>query len=155
LVAHTISTIICTLALVILIAVLPPMYGIATANINDNMVRRELAEITEYTSNTFGNLFVLANSTNLQSLNLTKQLTNLPASIENSAYGLNLTSVGGKAVKIVAYLISKPSVSAEAWLAPGLKSDNSSCSIQSGPWSAVAGCLRNSTGFYAWIKKGV
>ena len=152
--APTISHLICSMALVMLIFVMPFFYAIAINNISVNMVQRELKEVADYVSNTLANLYFLVNSTDSHDVYLEKELLYLPSMVENSVYIVNITKIdgsGGNASKITAYLKDRSSVAADAWLAPGLKPSPACHSIESGGRTVVAGCSRNGT---VWIKYG-
>jgi hypothetical protein len=57
------SHLICTSALIVLIFLMPFYYFYIVDNMNTEMATRELKEIADYVSNSFGNLYFLANST--------------------------------------------------------------------------------------------
>jgi len=147
----TISHLICTMALVMLIFVMPFFYAIVANNIRVDMMRRELKEITDYVSNTLANLYFLVNSTDSLDVSLEKELMYLPSAVENSVYIVKIEGNGGNASKITAYLKDRSSVAVDAWLVPGLKvgAENS---VESDGKVVVAGCSRNGTGVYVWIK---
>ncbi|MGC8998141.1 MAG: hypothetical protein ACP5JW_01870 [Candidatus Bathyarchaeia archaeon] len=126
----------------------------AVDNIRFGMVRRELREIADYVSNTIANLYFLVNSTEIQSVNLTKELVYLPSSVENFVYVLRIEGSGGTALKVIAYLKDRSSVLADTWLTPGLKVDAARNSVVSCGWTVVVGCYRNSAGVYVWIGYG-
>jgi len=149
----TISHIICTTALVSLIFIMPFYYAIVLDNISMDLARRELKEIAAYVSNTFANLYFLVNSTQFVDVNLTKELTYLPFTVEDSIYVVKIIGSNGNATKIAAYLKERSSIISEAWLAPGLKI-GSNDSVESWRGTIVAGCNRNATGIYIWISYG-
>lgn len=149
--APTISHLICTSALVTLIFLMPFFYAIAVDNIRWDMIRRELREITDYVSNTIANLYFLVNSTEILNVTLQKELVYLPSTVENFAFILEIEGSSGNALKVKAYLKDKPSVSADTWLAPGLKVDAARNYIVSCGLTVIVGCFRNSTGVYVWI----
>jgi hypothetical protein len=144
----TIGHLICTSALIMLIFVMPTFYATVSNNISLNMARRELKEIADYASNTLSNLYFLVNSTDCLDVSLTKELMYLPSSVENSVYTLEIEE---DASRVTAYLKDRSSIMADAWLVPGLKASEKS-SIESGDRAVVAGCSRNGTGVYVWIK---
>jgi len=150
--APTISHVICTTGLVILIFVMPFFYAIVVNNIDAEMMKRELREITDYVSNTIANLYFLVNSTNYVNVSLEKELVYLPSDVENSLYIVEIVESGGNASKITAYLKNKSSVAVDSWIAPGLKVGAENY-IESGR-TVVVGCSRNGTSFYAWIRYG-
>lgn len=131
-----------------LIFVMPVFYATVTNNISVNMARRELKEIADYVSNTLANLYFLVNSTNCLNVSLTKELMYLPSAVENSGYTIE---IDGNASKVTAYLKDRSWIAADAWLVPSLKAGAES-SIGSGARTVVAGCSRNGTGVYAWIR---
>jgi len=136
-----------------LIFVMPFFYAIVVDNIRVDMMRMELKEITDYVSNTLANLYFLVNSTDSPDGPLEKELIYLPSTVENSVYIVNIDGSGGTASKITAYLKDRTSVEVDAWLVPGLKVGED-YSIESGRRTVVAGCSRNGTGVYVWIKYG-
>ncbi len=150
--APTISHVICTTGLVILIFVMPFFYANVVNNIDAEMMKRELREITDYVSNTMTNLYLLVNSTNHVTASLEKELVYLPSDVENALYIVEIVESGGNASKITAYLKNRPSIAVDSWLAPGLKVSAGNY-VESGR-TVVAGCSRNGTSFYAWIRYG-
>lgn len=152
--APTIGHVICTMGLVILIFVMPFFYGIVVDNIEAEMMRRELREIADYVSNTIANLYFLVNSTDYGNVSLEKALVYLPSAVENSVYVVEIVESGGNASKIAAYLKNKSSIAVDSWLAPGLKVGAEKNYIESNGRTVVAGCSRNGTSVYAWIKYG-
>ena len=149
--APTISHLICTMALVMLIFIMPFFYAIVVDNIRVDMVQKELKEISDYVSNTLANLYFLANSTDVPSVSMQKDLIYLPFTVEDSIYILKIEGTGKNASKITAYLKDKPSVAADAWLPPGLYRDEGRSVIESGARTFAACCIRNVTGVYVWI----
>lgn len=150
--APTISHVICTAGLVILIFVMPFFYSTVVNTVDAEMMKRELKEIGDYVSNTIANLYFLVNSTNDDSVSLEKELVYLPSAVENSLYIVEIVESGGNASKITSYLKNKPSIAVDSWIAPGLKVDAENY-IESGR-TVVAGCSRNGTSFYVWIRYG-
>ncbi len=148
--APALSHLICSMALVVLIFLMPVFYAFSMDSVTTQLTGRELTEIADYTSNALENLSYLANFTEAVPLNLTKQLLYLPSNVENSAFVLNITSSNGNALKVVAYLRDRQTISVESWLPPGLKV-GSNTSIQSSTKLSLAGCYRNATGFYVWL----
>lgn len=136
-----------------LIFVMPFFYAIVANNIRVDVMRMELKEITDYVSNTLANLYFLVNSTDSPDVPLEKELLYLPSTVENSVYIVNIDGNGENASKITTYLKDMPSVAADAWLVPGLKV-GADYSIESGGRTVVAGCSRNGTGVYVWIRYG-
>jgi len=149
--APTISHLICSMALVALIFVMPLFYSIVVNNVRLDMIRRELKEVTDYVSNTVANLFYLVNSTSPQTISVDKDLLYLPALVENSPYSLKIEGDGGNASKVTATIKDNIAVSGESWLTPGLRitADNA---IDSGGDTVAVGCNRNSTAVYVWIR---
>lgn len=151
--APTIGHVIFTMSLVMLIFVMPFFYVIIVDNITAEMMKRELKEIADHVSNTVANLYFLVNSTNYVNVSLEKELVYLPSAVENSVYIVKIVESGGNASKITAYLKNKSSIAADSWLAPGLKVGAEDY-VESSGRTVVAGCSRNVTGVYAWIKYG-
>lgn len=147
----TISYLICSMALVMLIFVMPFFYAIVVDNIRSDMIRLELKEITDYVSNTLANLYFLVNSTDSSDVFLEKELLYLPYTVENSIYIVKIDGSGGNASKITACLKDRSWVEVDAWLVPGLKVGEEN-SVESGGRTVVSGCSRNSMGVYVWIK---
>ncbi len=148
------SHVICSLALVFLISAMPFYFAMERNSYTEEMAKRELREISDYTSNTLANLYFLANSTNSVELDITKTLLFLPQTVEDSIYMLGITSLDGlNASKVTAFLRDKSWVVGDSWLIPGLKIMNES-SLEIGSKSVLAGCHRNSTGFYVWLGEG-
>jgi hypothetical protein len=152
--APVMSHLICSIALIILILVLPSFFALELSNISEEMAIRELTEISDYTSSTLENLFLLANSTNSEELTVTKKLIYLPTKIKGSPYVLSITSDDGQyASQVTASLTDRPWVTGASWLIPGLKITlNYSLTIDN--YIVEAACKRDATGFYIWIEKG-
>jgi hypothetical protein len=145
------SYLICSMALIVLILIMPSFFAMERNSIAEDMAKRELTEISDYTSNTLANLYFLANSTSSTNVNITKSLLYLPLTVEGSFYVLNITSTDGvNASKVTAFFKDASRVSGDSWLVPGLRLLNES-SIEITGKSVTAGCLRNSTGFYVWL----
>jgi hypothetical protein len=145
----TMSYLICTVALIVLILVLPSFFEIQRVSIAENMTRRELTEIADYTSNALSNLFFLAGSTDL-TISVTKDLMYLPLTVGNSFYVLNITDVGNS-LKILAYIEGQEWISGESWIVPGLKRAEFSEAIYSNELNnkiAVASCYEGESDFY-------
>lgn len=138
------SYLICSVALVVLIVIMPQFYTITATNIKTMGTKSELQEIADYTSNTIANLYFLTNSTNDVNAQVTKELIYLPLVIQDSFYTLSIVSVDGEASKITAALSDNPSISADSWLVPGLKVGYP-YSVEVSSKSTVAGCYRNGT----------
>ncbi len=152
--APAMSHLICSMALVVLILVLPSFFIMERDNVAEEMATRELKEISDYTSNTLENLFLLANSTDSENLKITKELIYLPQKVEESTYMLNISSVDGvTGSQVIASLTDRSGVVGTSWLVPGLKIvPNNSLTI--GDFILEAACERNQTGFYIWIQRG-
>ncbi len=149
--APAMSYVICSIGLVVLILVLPAFFAMERNSVAQDMARRELTEITDYTSNTLQNLFLLANNTNSDEITVTKELIYLPLTIEGSFYTLTIQSFDGvNASKVTAFLIDNPTIEGSSWLVSGLKI-TSEQSIEINSKLIVAGCERNSSDFYVWI----
>ena len=149
------SHIICISALLILIFVMPFFYFSVVDNINVEMMERELKEVADYVSNSLGNLYLLANSTDRDIL-LKKRL-DLPSNIRDSTYYVEIVynQTDGSAQYVNAYSKDSSGIHADSLILPGPKADNETgCIIESGEKTVIAGCTRNSTGTYVWITKG-
>ncbi len=149
------SHLICTSALIILILVMPLFYFYTIDNINVEMMERELKEVADYVSNSLGNLYVLANSTNCD-VQLNKTL-DLPSSIRDSTYYVEImyNQTDGSAKYVQARSKDSSGIWADSWILPGPKADKEKgYVIESGEKTVVAGCSRNSTGIYVWIGRG-
>lgn len=148
------SHVICSMALVFLISAMPFFFAMERNSFSEEMAKRELTEISDYTSNTLANLYFLANSTNSVELDITKELLYLPQTVEDSVYMLGIASVdGSNALKVTSFLRDRSWIVGDSWLIPGLKVMNESL-LEIGGESVLAGCHRNSTGFYVWLGKG-
>jgi len=148
--APTISYMICTGALIVLIATVQVFYLYVVDNIWAEMTRRELKEITDYVSDTIANLYFLANSTNAD-VSLEKTLS-LPLSISGSSYSVAIYNESGIAKSVQASIKGKTWVKASSWLPPGLKvNSGKDQTIESSGRSVVAGCNRVSRNVYVWI----
>ena len=151
--APTMTHIICTGALITLILVMPLFFFYVIDNINVEMMERELKEVADYVSNSLGNLYLLANSTNCDVL-LKKKL-DLPSSIRDSTYYVEIVyDQNGSAQYVKAYSKDSSGIYADSWILPGPKADNGTgYLIERGEKTVVAGCGRNGTGIYVWIKE--
>ncbi len=156
----TMSYLICTVALIILVLVLPSFFEIQRISIAENMARRELTEIADYTSNALSNLFFLAESAdasyNLEAISVTKDLLYLPLTVEDSFYVLNITDVGDS-LKILAYVQGEDWIFGESWIVPGIKRAEFSEAIYSYKLDsniAVARCYEGGSDFYISLEFG-
>jgi len=125
------SYLICSMALIVLLLVLPSYFEIQRNSIAEAMTRRELTEISDYTSNTLSNLIFLAESSKASDLSLeisiTKELLYLPLMIGDSFYVLRIDQdANSRAVKVIAYLKDQEWISGESWITPGLLVSESS-----------------------------
>ena len=153
--APALSHLICSMALIVLILVLPAFFAMERDSVAEEMAKRELTEISDYTSNTLENLFLLANSTNSNKLTVTKELVYLPLRVEGSAYTLRIISnEEGMATLVTAFLNDKPWVESSSWLVPGLKPAGNDI-LEISDESIVAGCEREANVFTIWIKESV
>jgi hypothetical protein len=141
-------------AVVVLILVLPGFFALERNSVAEDMAIRELTEISDYTSSTLENLFILANSTNSHELTITKELLYLPSDVDGSPYVLRISSGDGvNASQVIASLTDRSWVAGSSWLVPGLKiTSNNSLTI--GDYTVEAGCKRDASGFYVWIERG-
>ena len=152
--APAMSHIICSMGLVVLTLLMPVFFAMEQNSIAEDMAIRELTEITDYTSNTLQNLFLLANSTNSKELTLTKEMIYLPLTVEGSFYTLSIQSIDGvNASRVAAFLNDNPTVQGSSWLVSGLKI-TSEQSVEVSNNLIVAGCERSASGFYIWIREG-
>ncbi len=144
-----ISQLICTVALIALIIVLPAYYSNVKNDIRVSVVKVELQEIADYVSSTLANTYYLVNSTDSNNVNLTKTLVYLPDTVENSFFNVTINGNSANATSVSAYLVDTPSVYSTAWLGTGLKGGG--VTIESGKGTVEAGCYRDSTGTYALL----
>ena len=152
--APAIGHLICSMALVALILVMPSFFVMERNSIAEEMALRELTEIADYTSSTLENLFLLANSTNSGELTITKDLFYLPQKVDGSPYVLEISSVDNvTASQVTAYLTDRSWVAGTSWLVPDLKITAQDSLIVS-DFTVEVGCKRDATGFYVWIGKG-
>ena len=152
--APAISHLIGTVGFIVLIFVLPMFYFNITANIESDVISRELQEIVDYTSSTVENLYFLVNSTNSQDLTMEKELVYLPSYVEDSVYVLELVSseTDGEGLHVRAVLKNDDSVEAHSWLIPGLAVVEDKKIIESIDQSVFVGCSKNVTGTYIWLR---
>jgi hypothetical protein len=150
--APAMSHLICSIALVALILLLPGFFATKRDNIAEEMAKAELTEISDYASNTLENLYLLANSTN-EDLTLTKDLINMPLTVQDSFYTLRIVSVDNvTAYRVTAFLNDKPWVESSSWIVPGLRiTVKNSIDIQTTATVEV-GCERRADNFYIWIE---
>jgi hypothetical protein len=153
----TMSFVICSMALVVLILVLPSFFEIQRNGIADEMTRRELTEIADYTSNTLANLLFLAESAQVSDISLTKELLNLPLTVGDSFYALHIAD-DGNSTKVIAYIMGQQWISGQSWVAPGVDVDPEiSLEINSNELSgrvAVASCYGDFGNFYVSLGYG-
>ena len=155
--APAMSQLICSMALVALILVLPSFFAMERNSLTEEMAKTELTEISDYTSNTLENLFLLAKSTSSEKVTITKELVYLPLRVEGSAYTLRLTFDQGTASRVTAFLNDKPWVESSSWLAPGMGL-TAEILLEINDNHVVAGCEKQVTGegnvFTVWIEEG-
>ena len=152
----TMSYIICTMALIVLILVMPSFFEIQRNSIADEMTRRELTEIADYTSNTLANLFFLAESSQSYDISLSKELVYLPLKVGDSFYGLRIDDEGNS-LKVSAYILDQQSISGQSWVVPSLGVDSETLEIKSYELDseiAVASCNGGSGNFYVSLEYG-
>lgn len=147
--APTISHVILTGALIILVFTVQIFYYHVVDNIWAEMVRRELKELTDYVADTLVNLYLLVNSTNLDTT--LKKTLNLPSRVSSSSYRVEIVNAGGAAQSVRAFADVKTWVNATSWLPPGLKVAEANQVIQSLGRTALAGCARLSKIVYVWL----
>ena len=146
----TMSYVICSMALIVLVLVLPSFFEIQRNSIAGEMTRRELTEIADYTSNTLSNLLFIAKSAHSSGISLTKELLYLPLMVGDSYYVLNIDN-GGDSLKVTACIKGQPSISGQSWITPSLNVQEFSQEINSYELEskiAVAGCNEESGSFY-------
>jgi len=147
----TMSYLICSMALIVLILVLPSFFEIQRNSIADEMTRRELTEIADYTSDTLANLFFLAESAQSSAISLTKELMYLPLTVGDSFYVLRIDD-DGNSPKVIAYIKDQKWISGQSWVAPSLDVDPEiSVEINSHELNAkiaVASCYGDPGNFY-------
>ncbi len=143
------SHLICSSALIVLIFLMPFYYFYIVDNLNSEIAVRELKEIADYVSNSFGNLYFLANSTSSE-VELQKDLS-LPSSVQGEAFTVALlydnVTLSGQSVE--ARLRDRSNVYAVSWLLPGLNVDVLISSVQSDEGATTALCVSNATG--TWV----
>jgi hypothetical protein len=146
----TMSYVICSMALIVLVLVIPSFFEIQRDSIADEMTRRELTEIADYTSNTLSNLFFIAKSAHSSDVFLTKELLYLPSMVGDSFYVLNIDN-SSDSLKVTACIEDQPWISGQSWIAPGLNVHEFPQEIKSYELDstiAVAGCREESGSFY-------
>jgi len=150
--APTISHVILTGALIILVFAVQFSYVYVVQNMWAEMVRRELKELTDYVSDTLANLYLLVNSTSLDTT--LKKTINLPSRVSGSSYKLEIVTFGSSAQSVKAYVEVKTWVNATSWLPPGLKVNSmiqANQVIQSIGGTAQARCTRVSKNVYVGL----
>lgn len=153
-VAPLMSHLIATSALIVLIFLMPFYYFYIVDNMEAEMATRELKEIADYVSNSFGNLYFLTNSTSFD-LHLSKALT-LPTVVQNQAFIVQLVYDNGtfQGQSAKAYLRDDVRVYAVSWLPPGLNVDVATSSVQSDQGVVAAVCVSNATGIWVGFGAG-
>lgn len=154
--APTMSHLIATSALIVLIFTMQVFYFYAVDNIGEEMIRRELKEITDYISDTIVNLYFLANSTNHHNVTLHKTL-DLPMEIADSSYRIQVVNdTGGFAQGVMAFLEDKSWLVANSWLPPGLtvREESIGQQILVNGGTILAGCWRGAENTYVWLAYG-
>lgn len=148
------SHLICTSALIALIVLMPFYYFYIVDNMNTEMATRELKEIADYVSNSFGNLHFLANST-FSDVELHKDLS-LPSNVQGVAFIVELVydnlNYSGQSVK--AHLRDKTAIYAVSWLPPGLNVDVAMSFVHSDRGAVAALCVSNATGTWVGLEGG-
>ncbi len=146
------SHLICTSALITLIFVMPFYYFYIIDNVNVEMMKRELKEVADYVSNSLGNLYYLANSTDSEVV-LRKNL-DLPSNIRDSVYYVEVVHLNDSTQSIRARLKDNSGIYADSWLLPGLEAYQENWSVESSERIVVAECFSNSTGVWVWLTGG-
>lgn len=148
------SHLICSSALIILIFLMPFYYFYIVDNMNTEMAMREMKEIADYVSNSFGNLCFLANSTS-SDVELYKGLS-LPSNVQGAAFIVELVydnvTYSGQSVR--ARLRDRPAVDGVSWLPPGLNVDAAMSLVHSDKGTVSAFCVSNLTGTWVGFKGG-
>lgn len=147
--APTISHIICSIALIALIFVMQFSYFYIVENIQIEMTRRELKEVSDYVAHTLENLYLLANSTEPNFVSLEKELS-LPTTIKDSIYVVEIVGNGNYASNVGAYLKDRSFIRANSWLIPGLKTLGLSY-VESSKEKILAGCRREGADIFVWV----
>ncbi len=119
---------------------------------NGEIATRELKEIADYVSNSFGNLYYLANSTSVN-VQLHKAL-NLPSFVQGEPFRVELVynnvTFSGQSVK--AHLSNDAGIYAVSWLPPGLNVDLTMSSMNSDQGAVNVLCFSNTSG--TWVGFG-
>ena len=153
----TMSYLICSMALVALILILPSFFMIQRDSIATEMTRRELTEIADYTANTLSNLLFLAETAHTSDISLAKELLYLPLMVGDSFYVLSIADAGNSS-KVIAYIKDQQWVSGQSWIAPGLNVDPEiSLEINSHEFNskiAIAYCYGVSGSYYVSLEYG-
>jgi len=147
------SHLIATSALIILIFTMQVFYFYVVDNIWEEMVRRELKEISDYVSDTIANLYFLLNSTNHPNVTLQKTL-NLPTEIAEFSYTIQIINdTSGFARSILVFLETRTWLSASSWLPPGLKVKPEFANQQMliDDRTIAVWCWQVSGGTYVWL----
>ena len=149
-VAPLMSHLICSSALIILIFLMPFYYFYIVDNMNTEMATRELKDIADYVSNSFGNLYFLANSTS-SDVELRKDLS-LPSNVQGAAFVVELVYDSDYSVQSAkAHLRDKVAVYADSWLPPGLNVDVAMSRVYSDMGTVTALCVSNSSGIWVGL----
>lgn len=133
---------------------MPFYYFYVVDNMNNEIATRELKEMADYVSNSFGNLYLLANSTS-NDVELSKNL-NLPSSVQGGAFTVELVYDSGTYVgqTVKACLLDHTAIYAVSWLPPGLNVDVASSLVYSDQGAVTALCFDNATGTWVGFGEG-
>lgn len=146
----TISHLICSMALITLIFVMPVFYFVVVENLQVQMVKHELKEVADYVANTIENLYILANSSNTDVI-LKKEL-NIPRTIRDTFYTIEiLNKSDGSASQVCASIGTTKSIKAYSWLIGGLKVEAAAVSVRSSEENVFVECKRVGSDIYVGI----
>jgi len=151
--APTITHLICATALIVLIIVMQFFYMQIVSNVQAEIIRRELKDIADHTSNTFSNLYYLLNSSS--STEILKKTLEVPEKVEEILYyiQINYDTSSNEAESIKVYLVSDNSIYAVSWLPPGLKVNTSmNLIVLSSENNIFACCGRFGGEFLIWFE---
>jgi len=123
------------------------------SNVQAEIIRRELKDIADHTSNTFSNLYYLLNSSS--STEILKKTLEVPEKVEEILYyiQINYDTSSNEAESIKVYLVSDNSIYAVSWLPPGLKVNTSmNLIVLSSENDIFACCGRFGGEFLIWFE---
>ncbi len=147
------SHIILTSALIALIFLMQFSFMYVVDNMRTEITQRELKEIADYVSDSLGNLYLLANSTDCDNVTLKKTLS-IPSHIQGLTYNLSLyyDTTTNEAISVNASTTGSLKSEATSWLPPSLKVNlDATQTIVSDVETVVAGCARADSYVSVWI----